>query len=106
MADVIFNGTDGPQTDGHGPKCRLTLGGVDGNICERRVSRSPTTKSPSPGGFSAEVGSEYFVNSVPCRLKEIQQLFMARVSVRTSYSIMAQGPHHANPFPSKPEDRA
>jgi chromosome segregation protein len=38
MADVIFNGTDGPQADGHG-EVSLTLGGVARRICARRAWR-------------------------------------------------------------------
>src|SRR6266545_3050402 len=49
-------------------------------------------------------GSEYFVNRVPCRLKDIQQLFMGTGVGRTSYSIMAQG-HITQILSSKPEDR-
>ena len=36
-------------------------------------------------------GSEYFINKTPCRLKDVQQLFMGTGVGRTSYSIMAQG---------------
>src|SRR6266446_5477963 len=49
-------------------------------------------------------GSEYFVNKTPCRLKDIQQLFMGTGVGRTSYSIMAQG-NITQILSSKPEDR-
>ncbi len=49
-------------------------------------------------------GSEYFVNKTPCRLKDIQQLFMGTGVGRTSYSIMAQG-NITQLLSSKPEDR-
>src|SRR5437762_9645166 len=49
-------------------------------------------------------GSEYFINKVPCRLKDIQQLFMGTGVGRTSYSIMAQG-NITQILSSKPEDR-
>ncbi|HKI69414.1 MAG TPA: chromosome segregation protein SMC, partial [Verrucomicrobiae bacterium] len=49
-------------------------------------------------------GSEYFINKAPCRLKDIQQLFMGTGVGRTSYSIMAQG-HITQILSSKPEDR-
>src|SRR5213594_1911118 len=49
-------------------------------------------------------GSEYFINKTPCRLKDIQQLFMGTGVGRTSYSIMAQG-NIAQLLSSKPEDR-
>src|SRR5256885_6610820 len=49
-------------------------------------------------------GSEYFINKTPCRLKDIQQLFMGTGVGRTSYSIMAQG-NITQILSSKPEDR-
>lgn len=49
-------------------------------------------------------GSEYFRNKTPCRLKDIQQLFMGTGVGRTSFSIMAQGNITQIPS-SKPEDR-
>jgi chromosome segregation protein len=49
-------------------------------------------------------GSEYFLNRTPCRLKDIQQLFMGTGVGRTSYSILAQG-HITQILSSKPEDR-
>src|SRR5437879_5637499 len=49
-------------------------------------------------------GSEYFINNTPCRLKDIQQLFMGTGVGRTSYSIMAQG-NITQILSSKPEDR-
>jgi chromosome segregation protein len=48
--------------------------------------------------------SEYFLNRTPCRLKDIQQLFMGTGVGRTSYSILAQG-HITQILSSKPEDR-
>ncbi len=45
-----------------------------------------------------------FINKTPCRLKDIQQLFMGTGVGRTSYSIMAQG-HITQILSSKPEDR-
>src|SRR6185369_16915210 len=49
-------------------------------------------------------GSEYFINKTPCRLKDIQQLFMGTAVGRTSYSIMAQG-NITQILSSKPEER-
>ena len=48
--------------------------------------------------------SEYFLNKTPCRLKDIQQLFMGTGVGRSSYSIMAQG-NITQILSSKPEDR-
>src|SRR5437667_3339522 len=49
-------------------------------------------------------GSEYFINKTPCRLKDIQQLFMGTGVGRSSYSIMAQG-NITQILSSKPEER-
>jgi chromosome segregation protein len=49
-------------------------------------------------------GSEYFINKTPCRLKDVQQLFMGTGMGKTSYSIMAQG-NITQILSSKPEDR-
>src|SRR2546422_3347179 len=103
MADVIFNGTDGRKPLGMA-EVSLTIGGVDGEhlraagvdiaynevTVTRRVFRDGT--------------SEYFINKTPCRLKDIQQLFMGTGVGRTSYSIMAQG-NITQILSSKPEDR-
>jgi chromosome segregation protein len=47
---------------------------------------------------------EYFFNGQPCRLKDIQKLFMDTGIGRTSYSIMAQG-QIDQILSSKPEER-
>src|SRR2546428_13557892 len=49
-------------------------------------------------------GSDYFINQTPCRLKDVQQLFMGTGVGRSSYSIMAQG-NITQILSSKPEDR-
>jgi len=90
MTDVIFNGTETRRP--------LSMAEVSLTICDvdqeqlraanlevlfnevtvtRRIFRDGT--------------SEYFLNKTPCRLKDIQQLFMGTGIGRTSYSIMAQG---------------
>jgi chromosome segregation protein len=103
MADVIFNGTDRRKPMGLA-EVSLTIGGVDQAQLKaagvellydevtitRRVFRDGT--------------SEYFLNKTPCRLKDIQQLFMGTGVGRSSYSIMAQG-NITQLLSSKPEDR-
>src|ERR1041385_2607156 len=101
MADVIFNGTDGRKPLGMA-EVSLTIGGVeelkadgvdlvyDEVTLTRRIFR--------------DGGSEYFINKTPCRLKDIQQLFLGTGVGRTSYSIMAQG-NITQILSSKPEDR-
>src|SRR6266566_4961757 len=103
MADVIFNGTDGRKPLSMAEVSlnisdvdaeHLTAAGVELAYNEvtitRRVFRDGT--------------SEYFINRTPCRLKDIQQLFMGTGVGRTSYSIMAQG-NITQILSSKPEDR-
>ncbi len=103
MADVIFNGTDARKPMGMA-EVSLTLSGVgeenlhaagvevayDEVTLTRRIFRDGT--------------SEYFLNKTPCRLKDIQQLFMGTGVGRASYSILAQG-HITQILSSKPEDR-
>jgi chromosome segregation protein len=90
MADVIFNGTDGRKAIGMAevsmtfadvdPKA-LSLPGVNLDFTEititRRVYRDGT--------------GEYLINKTPCRLRDIQNLFMDTGIGRSSYSLMAQG---------------
>ena len=90
MADVIFNGTDGRRAIGMAevtmtfaevdPKT-ISLPGVNLDFNElaiaRRVYRDGT--------------GEYLINKTPCRLRDIQAMFMDTGMGRSSYSLMAQG---------------
>lgn len=97
MADVIFNGTEKRKPLGMA-EVLLTLGdcegalGVDFNeVCVgRRVYRDGK--------------SEYLLNNKPCRLKDINNLFMDTGIGRSSYSVMEQGKIDML-LSSKPEDR-
>jgi len=103
MADVIFNGTDGRKPLGMA-EVSLTIGGVD----EDHLSAAGVEMAYNEVTVTRRVfrdgGSEYFINKTPCRLKDIQQLFMGTGVGRTSYSIMAQG-NITQILSSKPEDR-
>lgn len=103
MADVIFNGTDGRKPLGMA-EVSLTIGGVD----EEHLRASGVEMAYNEVTVTRRVfrdgGSEYFINKTPCRLKDIQQLFMGTGVGRTSYSIMAQG-NITQILSSKPEDR-
>ncbi len=103
MADVIFNGTDGRKPMGMG-EVSLTLGGVDQDNLRAAGVEVAFNEVTVTRRIFRDGGSEYFVNRVPCRLKDIQQLFMGTGLGRTSYSIMAQG-HITQILSSKPEDR-
>ncbi|HWC58760.1 MAG TPA: AAA family ATPase, partial [Verrucomicrobiae bacterium] len=103
MADVIFNGTDGRKPIGMA-EVSITLGEVD----EEHLRAAGVEVSYSEVTVTRRIfrdgGSEYFINKVPCRLKDIQQLFMGTGMGKTSYSILAQG-HITQILSSKPEDR-
>lgn len=103
MADVIFNGTDGRKPLGMA-EVSLTIGGVDGeNIRAAGVEVAYDEVTVTRRVFR-DGGSEYFINKVGCRLRDIQQLFMGTGVGRTSYSIMAQG-NITQILSSRPEDR-
>src|SRR6187455_357527 len=103
MADVIFNGTDGRKPLGMA-EVSLTIGEVD----EEHLTAAGVEVGFNEVTITRRVfrdgGSEYFINKTPCRLKDIQQLFMGTGVGRTSYSIMAQG-NITQILSSKPEDR-
>src|SRR5437773_306694 len=103
MADVIFNGTDGRKPLGMA-EVSLTLGGVDEEHLRAAGVEVSYHEVTVTRRIFRDGGSEYFVNRVPCRLKDIQQLFMGTGLGRASYSIMAQG-HITQILSSKPEDR-
>ena len=103
MADVIFNGTDGRKPMGMG-EVSLTLGGVDGENLKAAGVEVSYDEVTLTRRIYRDGGSEYFLNRTPCRLKDIQQLFMGTGIGRTSYSILAQG-HITQILSSKPEDR-
>ncbi len=97
MADCIFNGTDSRKPLGMAEvsitfsECEETLG-VDYNevTITRRVFRSGE--------------GQYFLNKTPCRLKDIQRLFMDTGVGTNSYSLMEQG-RIDRVLSSHPDDR-
>src|SRR5213594_4195181 len=103
MADVIFNGTDGRKPVGMA-EVSLTIGGVDDEHLEAAGVEIAYNEVTVTRRVFRDGGSEYFVNKTPCRLKDIQQLFMGTGVGRTSYSVMAQG-NITQLLSSKPEDR-
>jgi chromosome segregation protein len=103
MADVIFNGTDGRKPLGMA-EVSLTIGGVDQEHLTAAGVEMAYNEVTVTRRVFRDGGSEYFINKTPCRLKDIQQLFMGTGVGRTSYSIMAQG-NITQILSSKPEDR-
>lgn len=103
MADIIFNGTDGRKPLGMA-EVSLTIGGVDQEHLRAAGVEIDYNEVTVTRRVFRDGGSEYFVNKTPCRLKDIQQLFMGTGVGHTSYSIMAQG-NITQILSSKPEDR-
>ena len=103
MADVIFNGTDGRKPLGMA-EVSLTIGGVDDEHLTAAGVEMAYNEVTVTRRVFRDGGSEYFINKTPCRLKDIQLLFMGTGVGRTSYSIMAQG-NITQILSSKPEDR-
>src|SRR5260221_2730257 len=103
MADVIFNGTDGRKPFGVA-EVSLTIGGVDEETLHAAGVEMAYNEVTLTRRVFRDGGSEYFINKTPCRLKDVQQLFMGTGVGRTSYSILAQG-HITQILSSKPEDR-
>lgn len=103
MADVIFNGTDTRKplamaevslTIGDVDKQQLKAAGIELEFNEVTITRR----------VFRDGASEYFINKIPCRLRDIQQLFMGTGVGKASYSIIAQG-NITQILSSKPEDR-
>jgi chromosome segregation protein len=97
MQDVIFEGADTRKAAQFSEvalvmtECEKQLGSDFHEIeIMRRVNR--------------DGGGEYYFNGQPCRLKDINKLFMDTGVGRTSYSIMAQG-QIDQILSSKPEER-
>jgi chromosome segregation protein len=103
MADVIFNGTDGRKPLGMA-EVSLTIGDVDEEHLHAAGVELGYNEVTVTRRVFRDGASEYFINKTPCRLKDIQQLFMGTGVGRTSYSIMAQG-NITQILSSKPEDR-
>ena len=103
MADVIFNGTDTRKALGLA-EVSLTIGNVDEEHLKAAGVELNYNEVTVTRRVFKDGGSEYFINKTPCRLRDIQQLFMGTGVGRTSYSIMAQG-NITQILSSKPEDR-
>ena len=97
MEDCIFNGTD----------ARKPLSMAEASItfadCEGVLATEFNEVSVSRRVFRSGEG-EYFINKTPCRLKDIQRLFMDTGIGTTSYSLMEQG-RIDQILSSRPEDR-
>ncbi len=97
MQDVIFEGAD---TRKPAQLCEVSLLLTD---CEKQLG-SEFHEIEIMRRVHRDGQGEYFFNGQPCRLKDIQKLFMDTGIGRTSYSIMAQG-QIDQILSSKPEER-
>src|ERR1700737_1142693 len=97
MADVIFSGTDSKQAVGMA-EVSLTFA-----ECENELGLENHEVTITPRVYR-DGRSDYFLNKVPCRLKDIQMLFTDTGIGRTAYSIMEQGKIDQI-LSSRPEDR-
>ena len=100
MEDVIFNGTDGRKPLGMA-EVNLTFSNEDGLASEEygQYSEITVTRRLYRSGES-----EYLINKVPCRLRDITDLFLDTGIGVNGYSIVEQGrvEHLIN---ANPQDR-
>jgi chromosome segregation protein len=87
MEDVIFNGTDGRKPLGMA-EVNLTFSNEDGSAPETygQYSEITVTRRLYRSGES-----EYLINKVPCRLRDITDLFLDTGIGVNGYSIVEQG---------------
>lgn len=97
MEDVIFSGTDNSKPLGMA-EVSLTL-----TDCEAVLGMDFNEVTITRRVFRSGEG-QYFINKAPCRLKDIQRLFMDTGVGTNSYSIMEQGKIDRI-LSSHPEDR-
>jgi chromosome segregation protein len=97
MVDCIFNGTDD----------RKPLGMAEVSVtftdCEQVLNTEYNEITITRRVFRSGEG-QYFINKTPCRLKDINRLFMDTGVGTTSYSMMEQGRIDAI-LSARPEDR-
>ncbi len=97
MADVIFAGSDGKRAMGFA-QVSLVLDNTDGKLSVGFTEVMVTRRVDRSGE------GEYFINQVPCRLKDVQDLFLDTGVGKENYSIIGQGKIDEI-LSSKPEDR-
>jgi len=97
MTDVIFNGTDKAKALAMA-EVSLTL-----TDCEAVLGTEYNEVTITRRVFRSGEG-QYFINRTPCRLKDIQRLFMDTGLGTSSYSVMEQG-RIDQILSSRPDDR-
>ncbi|MBP8258313.1 MAG: chromosome segregation protein SMC [Verrucomicrobia bacterium] len=103
MADVIFNGAEGRKPMSMA-EASLMIGDVDQDQLKAAGVELAYNEVTLTRRVFRDGVSEYYINKTPCRLRDIQQLFMGTGVGRASYSILAQG-HITQLLSSRPEDR-
>src|SRR5512136_1868940 len=100
MEDVIFNGTDGRKPFGMA-EVNLTFSNEEGLVSEEygQYSEITVTRRLYRSGES-----EYLINKVPCRLRDITDLFLDTGIGVNGYSIVEQG-RVEHLIRANPEDR-
>lgn len=97
MTDVIFNGTDGARPLNMA-EVSLTL-----TDCESTLGTEYHEVTVTRRVFRTGEG-QYLLNKTPCRLRDIQRLFMDTGLGTSSYSVMEQG-RIDQILSSRPDDR-
>jgi chromosome segregation protein len=97
MEDCIFNGTDNRKPQG---MAEVSITFAD---CEKSLGTEFHEMTVTRRVFRSGEG-QYFINKTPCRLKDIQRLFMDTGVGTVSYSLMEQG-RIDRVLSSHPEDR-
>jgi len=100
MEDVIFNGTDGRKPLGMA-EVNLTLSNEDGFYPSGYEQHSEITVTRR---LYRSGESEYLINKVPCRLRDITDLFLDTGIGVNGYSIVEQG-RVESLINSNPQDR-
>ncbi len=90
MADVIFNGTDGRKAIGMA-EVSMTFADVDAKLLSLPGVNLDFNEVTITRRVHRDGQGDYFINKTPCRLRDIQNLFMDTGIGRSSYSLMAQG---------------
>jgi len=100
MNDVIFAGSDTRKPMGLA-EVSLTLTQVEGQLPDKfgKFHEVEITRKLSAAG-----DSEYLINKIPCRLKDITELFMDTGVGRRAYSVIEQG-RIDSILSAKPKDR-
>jgi chromosome segregation protein len=90
MADVIFSGTDSRKQIGMA-EVSMTFADVDPKTLSLPGVNLDFTEVTITRRVYRDGAGEYLINKTPCRLRDIQTMFMDTGIGRSSYSLMAQG---------------